>query len=208
MKPIKICPLCRSSFTDLSLSYCLSDGTPLSEPEGSEDSNVFEDHSDPEEITQMRLRGDFSNSHNAFAEGLISKIGEHTTKQPHKFSRRHLDSWTYVKSARTKDLYPVLDSKPSNGRAYDSWTSSDYVRDITYQMTGYQTFHAQENLELLRFFLNLFIASETKKLRMSTWSSGRANFYSYEDTFSYDFKEKSAPRLSGFLIAFIGFLNR
>jgi hypothetical protein len=78
---------------------------------------------------------------------------------------------------------------------------------VTFQITGHHTFHAQENLEILRAFLNRFIGDEDVLIRKSTWQNGRAHFHSYEGKFTYDFRREATPTARDFLLRLIAFLT-
>jgi hypothetical protein len=90
---------------------------------------------------------------------------------------------------------------------FDNWTASDFAREITFQITGNRTFHAQENLEILRAFLNRFIGDEDVLFRKTTWQNGRAHFHSFEGKFTYDFRREAAPSERDFLLRLVAFVT-
>lgn len=191
---MKSCPNCSRSYSDLSLSFCLEDGSLLSSPYNSADFQVNADKD--EEITLVKSSDDKIENLSAQSKRYIDTARKH-----------ELDYWKYEKKERTKKEFPLLDFQPTSARPKHKWTSFDYVREITFQVTGKHTFHAQENLELLREHLNRLITDANKVLRKSTLRLGVGNFYSYVGEFSYDFQEKSNPTKEEFLKEFNRYLN-
>jgi hypothetical protein len=204
MSEIKSCPSCNRSYSDLSFSFCLADGALLS---ASYDSDEIQPD-DAEGETRISLRK------KKFEEPTLVKSSEDiplVSKQSKlKISpakKRELDSWKYEKSIRTKDEYPIINTTPTSDRPIHKWKSSDYVREITFQITGKHTFHAQENLEILRECLNEKIIDENKILKRSTWYLGKGSFESYEGKFTFDFQKNANPTAEKFIKEFSGFLN-
>jgi serine/threonine protein kinase len=125
------------------------------------------------------------------------------SKQPKRnlsaAKKRELDSWKYEKTIRRKEEYPVLDSEPVFERPRHKWTSSDYVREITFHITGKHTFHAQENLEILRSHFNELIGDENKILRRSAMQLGKGIFENYDGVFTFNFQSSANPTKENFL---------
>lgn len=196
MFKVKSCPSCNRSYSDLSLSFCLEDGSLLSAAYNSDEIQI--------NSSDLQINLSF-NETNYDDETLVKQSGEKplvskTSKiyiSPAK--KRELDSWKYTKKQRTKEEYPILDSVPTSDRPTAKWTSSDNVREITFQITGKHTFHAQENLEILREFINNSIRDENKILRRSAMRLGSGIFENYEGVFSFDFQSKSNPTKDSFL---------
>lgn len=120
--------------------------------------------------------------------------------------KQKLDSWKYEKTLRRQDEHPILETEPVSERRRNEWTSSDYVREITFQITGKHTFHAQENMELLREFLNKSINDENKVLRRSAMQLGKGIFENYKGLFYFDFQSKEHPTKEKFLNEINNFL--
>lgn len=194
MLMMKSYPSCSRSYSDLSLSFCLEDGSLLSAPYDSKDFQVSPDKD--EEITLVKS-----------PDKKIANLNAREEKHIDRARKHELNYWKYEKKERTKKEYPILDSKPIFDRPKHKWTSSDYAREITFQTTGKHTFHAQENLEILREFLNNSVNDKNKILKKSTWRLGVGNFYSFEGRFSYDFQKKNNPTKEEFLKEFKRYLS-
>ncbi len=110
---------------------------------------------------------------------------------------------------RTSIRYPILDSAPIFEISKDNWTSSEYIRFITYSITGFHTFHATDNLVILREFLNQTRLVGRKPFIESTLANGKGNFYTVnrKTKFSFDFQKKKNPTAEKFMESFKGFLN-
>ncbi|QQS40271.1 MAG: hypothetical protein IPM63_13010 [Acidobacteriota bacterium] len=78
--------------------------------------------------------------------------------------KARLDGWKYEKTVRTAEEHPVLETEPVFERPFEAWTSSDFIRETTFGVTGKHTFHAQENLEILREYLNRSINASPSKV--------------------------------------------
>lgn len=198
---MKSCSSCSRSYSDISLSFCLEDGSLLSAPYNSEgfqlefEKNKIEDKD--EEITLMKSSG--NNQVNLESlEGYSDFV-----KNRENLSKK------YRKTLRTEKEYPILDSKPIFERPSTKWSSSDLIRQITYEITGLHTFHAQENIVILREFLNEFIITNNRKfLEESNIRLGVAYFYTRKgESFTYDFQKKNNPSKEDFLKALDRFLN-
>jgi hypothetical protein len=119
--------------------------------------------------------------------------------------RERLNSWKYERTAGTEIEYPISNSPNTSGRPEAEWTSSDFVREICYELTGTHTFHAQDNLEIIRHFINEHIHDQNKIFRRSAWQLGNLIFESYEGIFRYDFQKKANPNLRTFLLELLRF---
>lgn len=198
MSIMKSCSNCRRSYSDLSLSFCLEDGSLLPAPYNSEDfksvltNNIIGD--DDEEDTLIKSSG----NNRVDSEGYSDFV-----------KNRELLSKKYRKTFRTQKEYPILNSKPTFKRPLAKWTSSDFITLITYDITGLHTFHAQENIVILREFLNEFIITrESKFLEESNMRLGVAYFYTRRgESFTYDFQKKHNPSKEDFLKVLNKFLN-
>lgn len=171
MTQLKKCPHCFRSYPDISLNFCLDDGAILSDS--------FEDATttDADEIeTRVRI------------------------PRKKRTDIEELDSWQYEKTVRTKSEHPISTSSKTSDKPFEEWTASDFVRNVTYQITGSHTFHAQECLELLRNYVNSFIGNEDLVFRKSSWQLGRAHFYSYRRRFTYNFQKQGLPSATDFLL--------
>ncbi len=174
----KKCPHCFRSYPDITLNFCLDDGSVLS------DSFEMPNFAEKAEIdTVVR------------------------SENERKSDDRDLDSWTYQKTVRTQSEHPISTSPQTSSRHYSEWTASDFVREITFQVTGHHTHHAQECLELMRHFLNQFIGNHQIMFRKTTWQNGKAHFYSNLGRFTYDFQRLNNPSATDFLLRVLAFLT-
>lgn len=115
------------------------------------------------------------------------------------------EEWEYRKTQRIQSEHPVSSSPVMSERIRSEWTSSDFLREITFQITGNHTFHAAENLEILRHFLNTKFAH--KLFWKTTWQNGRGHFHSESYRFTYDFRSSADPNAVHFLISVLEFLG-
>lgn len=176
MPSAKICPNCFRSYPDLTLNFCLDDGRPLS------DSFEFSLPDREAEVeTQVRQR-------------------------PIKRTGSVDENWKYQKTARTMSEHPVSDAPSVSDRPRSKWTSSDELRQITFEVTGLHTFHAQENLEILRKHLNEQI--DSRFFTKTTWQLGKGHFYTKSGRMTFDFQPKANPKGIRFLLEVITCVGR
>jgi hypothetical protein len=188
MNVIKSCPSCGRTYSDLSLSFCLEDGTLLSA-----------DHPINDDEAVIR------------SSPLPPINSEHHAKYAEFVADREKLADQFKKTKRTEKVHPILNTAPESKKPIKKWSSSDFVRKITYEITGLQTFHAQKNLVILREYLNEFVIDQDDKLLTdSRLRLGVANFYfsSGKIAFSYDFQNKNNPSKEEFLKSLNNFLNR
>jgi len=111
MSIMKSCPSCSRSYSDLSLSFCLEEGSVLSAPYNSEDFQLgFTNNNNKEkdeEITLVKSSG--SNRVDLASLGGYSNF----------IKNRESLSTKYRKTLRTEKEYPILNSKPTFER--HSW---------------------------------------------------------------------------------------
>lgn len=172
----KMCPHCYRTYPDITLNFCLDDGSILSDS--------FE-RATPTEQTEIET---------------VVRSGDAIYS-----SSDDINSWNYKKTDRTRSEHPISTSTETSSRHFSEWTSSDFVREITFQVTGHHTHHAQECLELMRHFLNQFIGSEEMRFRKTTWQNGKAHFYTKIGRLTYDFQRLTNPSATDFLLQVLSF---
>lgn len=190
MSLAKACPHCRRLYTDVSLNFCLQDGETLS---GEFEFPEFID-SQSEVVTETRVLPEVE-----------TLVRSKSRKSRVKSSPIEGDEWVYQKTKRTESAHPELTSANTSTRPISKWTSSDYVRQITFEITGKHTFHAQENLEILRKFLNGRMSRG--KFKKTSWRLGHGLFENAEGRFDYDFQKSANPTATKFLLELIRFLS-
>ena len=189
MNTIKSCPSCNRSYSDLTLSFCLEDGSRLFDS--------LELKEDKGEETVVRSSSD-------------RDMGSDYLKRHSEFVANH-DKIVrkFAKTERTEKEYPILNSEPVFKGPASRTSSSDYIRKITFEITELHTDHAQENLVILREYFNEFVIDKGNKLLVnSTMQNGVAKFYTRSgQRFTYDFQKKNSPTKEDFLKALHNFLN-
>jgi hypothetical protein len=192
MSEIKSCPSCNRSYSDSSLSFCLEDGSLLSA------SHELKANDKDEEATLVRSSGN-------------SDVDLDESKRRLRFiENRESIAQKFKKTQRTEDELPILNSEPTYKGRDNRWSAADEIRKITYEITGVHTYHAQENVVILREFFNEFkIKDENKLLEDSTMCLGEANFYTAKrkKRFSYNFQPRNNPTKEKFLKELDNFLN-
>lgn len=191
MSEIKSCPSCNRSYSDLSLSFCLEDGSLLS---ASHELTEFKN----EVETLVRSSGEKS-----LDPDFVKRYSEFVTNRD-KIAEK------FNKTERTKEEHPILNSQPEFKKKLKDWKASEYTRKITFEITGLHTYHAQENLVILKEYINEFIIDKGNKIiDETTMSLGVGNFYTRnrQSGFSYSFKKEDNPTKESFLKKLNDFLS-
>lgn len=87
-------------------------------------------------------------------------------------------------------------------RPQANWNSSDFVRQISLELTENAEFDAQDNIEFLRNYLNKEGGGPFVR---ATWANGVGRFYATSHIFRYDFRRGSNPTSERFRSAFDAF---
>lgn len=127
-------------------------------------------------------------------------------KSSERESRLLLSKWKYQKTKRTESVHAIVNTPQISDKPRSQWKSSQLVREITYHITGRHTYHAQENLELLRKFLNRSIKDENKIFRKTTWRIPTGRFESYDGIFAYSFRDTDEPTMKKVLLELLRFV--
>lgn len=175
MSLVKSCSVCGRIYDDLSYHFCLEDGGLLSDE--------YEVQDEVETLVgNKRLNFD--------ALLRTREFGAHIARIVEGFRR----------TKNTKDFHEVRNTAPVFERAESDFTSSEHVRRITFEISGWQTFHAQHNLEILRDYVNEQLPT-TNPFAESKLQLGTGNFYTKDriHKFSFDFKAAAHPTSASFL---------
>ncbi|MBK9153961.1 MAG: hypothetical protein IPM25_07045 [Chloracidobacterium sp.] len=115
----------------------------------------------------------------------------------------------FVKTANTRDHFPIYFPCHLFDQNVEEWTGSDFIRLITFQITGMYTFHAQENVIILQEYINEFLLPpHAVPFSKSTMANSSANFKDGEKIlFSYSFQTKENPTREDFLRKLSDFLK-
>jgi hypothetical protein len=112
-----------------------------------------------------------------------------TTEQPKQPKFHKLENWTWEKTPRTSETFPILKTEPKL-RPMKNRTSSDWITKLTWEITGTHTKHSQENLEILRNHFNktLKLIGTKHELKQTTSSLGNGTFRTLHLEIKINFK--------------------
>jgi len=115
----------------------------------------------------------------------------------------------FNKTQNTNQEFPIFHPEGVFEKPLNDWTHSEIIRLITFQITGMHTHHAQENLVILREFVNNFlIDKQMDPFHDSTLQNGIGHFYtSTRRRFSYDFTKNNKPSKEDFVSKLMTFLT-
>ncbi len=106
----------------------------------------------------------------------------------------------YEKTPNTNEMFPIYFPALIFEEELAEWTHDHYIRLITWEITGLYTKHAQENLVILREYLNQFVLGTEARIIRTTLSRGKAYlYYSNGRRLEYDFQKVNNPTSEDFL---------